>query len=50
MRCHYCDEDADITVETDAIRVGLCERHFRDRLAELAEEDLLALKDDLDVE
>lgn len=37
MRCHYCQRDADVEVESDDVRVGLCEECFRDRLEELAE-------------
>lgn len=35
MRCHYCDDEADIAVERDGVKVGLCKDHFRERLEEL---------------
>lgn len=41
MQCHYCDDDAAYAAESDGIKVGLCEEHFRDRLEELAEADTL---------
>lgn len=39
MRCHYCDRDADIAVERDGVKVGLCETHIREQLEELADSD-----------
>jgi hypothetical protein len=51
MQCHYCDEAADITVEKSGVSVGLCERHFRERLAELEDVDWLGgLDDEIDVD
>ncbi len=51
MRCHYCDDPADIAVEKEGLKVGLCESHFRDRLDELREEGFLEeLQDELDVD
>ena len=51
MRCHYCDRDADVTAESDGIRVGLCEGHFQERLEELAEDEGLAtLRERIDVD
>ncbi|MFB6073914.1 MAG: DUF6757 family protein [Haloarculaceae archaeon] len=51
MRCHYCDREADIAVEKDGVTVGVCEEHFRDRLAELEETDWLdGLDDELDID
>ncbi|WP_168192906.1 MULTISPECIES: DUF6757 family protein [Halostella] len=41
MKCHYCDREAAFAAESDGIRVGLCEDHFRDRLEELSESDAL---------
>lgn len=50
MRCHYCDESADIAVDKEGVKVGVCRAHFRDRLAELREEGYLEeLRDELDV-
>jgi methyl coenzyme M reductase subunit C-like uncharacterized protein (methanogenesis marker protein 7) len=51
MQCHYCEGNADVTVEKDGIRVGLCEDHFRDRLEDLAESDMLEdLREQLDID
>jgi hypothetical protein len=41
MQCHYCDEDADVAVEKDGVKVGLCKSHFQERLEELQEEGWL---------
>jgi hypothetical protein len=51
MRCHYCSKEADVTADSDGVRVGLCDEHFEQRLEELAEsEDLAALEERLDVD
>lgn len=51
MRCHYCEREASFTAESDGLRVGLCDEHFRTRFRELAESDALAsLRRKLDVE
>jgi hypothetical protein len=51
MYCHYCDREAAYAAEKDGIKVGLCERHFRERLEELAESDELeALREQLDID
>jgi hypothetical protein len=51
MRCHYCDDPADVTVEKDGVVVGLCEEDFRERLEELAESDALEdLREQLDID
>ncbi|WP_435348413.1 DUF6757 family protein [Haloarchaeobius sp. HRN-SO-5] len=51
MKCHYCDRDAAFAAESDGIKVGLCEEHFRDRLEDLAEADeLQQLKEKVDVD
>lgn len=51
MNCHYCDREATYAAETDGVKVGLCERHFRDRIEELAESDgLAALRERLDID
>lgn len=39
MQCHYCDEEAAFAVESEGIKVGLCESHFQERVEELAESD-----------
>lgn len=51
MNCHYCDHEAAFAAESDGLKVGLCETHFRDRLQELAEaDDLEKLKERVDVD
>ncbi|MFB6206169.1 MAG: DUF6757 family protein [Haloglomus sp.] len=51
MQCHYCDDDAALSVEKDGIKVGLCEEHFRERLEELSESGFLEeISDDLDID
>jgi hypothetical protein len=39
MQCHFCDRDADVGVDHGGVTVGACERHFRERVAELADTD-----------
>lgn len=41
MQCHYCEEEAAISVEKDGVKVGLCQQHFRDRFEELQSEGWL---------
>jgi len=51
MQCHYCDDDATVAAESDGIKVGLCERHFQERLDELAESDAFDdLREQIDVD
>jgi hypothetical protein len=51
MDCHYCGRPADLTVAADGVQVGLCEEHFRERLAELTESpEFEELRSDLDVD
>ncbi|MFB6112578.1 MAG: DUF6757 family protein [Halodesulfurarchaeum sp.] len=51
MQCHYCEREADITVDKDGLRVGLCEEHFQERLEELSESVALDdLRQQLDVD
>ncbi len=51
MRCHYCSRAADVEVESDGVVVGLCERHLRERVEALADEDgVAALREGLDFE
>jgi len=51
MQCHYCDREADIAVEKDGLKVGVCNSHFREQMEELAEADWLAgLEEDLDID
>jgi hypothetical protein len=42
MQCHYCDSEADVAIEKDHVKVGLCQEHLRDRMEELSESDALA--------
>jgi organic radical activating enzyme len=41
MQCHYCDSEADVAIEKDHVKVGLCQEHLRDRMEELSESELL---------
>lgn len=51
MKCHYCDREAAFAAESDGVRVGLCEDHFRDRLETLSESDALEeLQEKVDVD
>jgi hypothetical protein len=31
MQCHSCDREAEIAVEKDGVKVGVCKTHFRER-------------------
>lgn len=52
MECHFCDREADVGVEYEGVTVGVCERHFRERVEELAEgewtDEVVAALEDLD--
>jgi len=51
MECHHCEEAAEIVVEKDGVRVGVCERHFRDRMEELADSEWVHdLEEQLDID
>ena len=51
MQCHYCDGSADVTVDKDGVKVGVCQRHFREQMEELADSDALAnLEEELDID
>ncbi|MFB6095108.1 MAG: DUF6757 family protein [Halodesulfurarchaeum sp.] len=51
MQCHYCEREADLTVEKDGLRVGLCEEHFQVRLEELSESAAMDdLREQLDID
>ncbi|MFW6435471.1 MAG: DUF6757 family protein [Halovenus sp.] len=51
MECHYCDSGADVVVEKDGIRVGVCETHFREQMEELSESEFVEdIRDQLDVD
>lgn len=51
MRCHYCHREADVAVEKDLVKVGLCDNHLEECLDELSEGDWLEdFEDRLDIE
>jgi len=51
MQCHYCDRGADVTVEKDGVRVGVCEEHFREQMEDLADSEFLEdVRGDLDID
>lgn len=51
MQCHYCDESAAYTAESEGVKVGLCEEHFEARIEELAESDTLeSIRERVDVD
>jgi hypothetical protein len=51
MDCHYCDAGADVAVEKDGVRVGVCEEHFREQMEELADSEFLEeIEDQLNVD
>ncbi|MFW6018882.1 MAG: DUF6757 family protein, partial [Halapricum sp.] len=51
MNCHYCDRDAEVTVEKDGIKVGVCKEHFRERMEELADSEWLqGIEEELDID
>lgn len=51
MECHYCEDGADVVVEKDGIRVGVCEKHFREQMDALADSDALEeIQEQLDVD
>jgi len=51
MECHYCESQADIAVEKDGIKVGVCETHFREQMDELAESEWLEdVEESLDID
>ena len=51
MNCHYCDRDADIAVEKDGIKVGVCKEHFREQMEELADSEWLEdIEENIDID
>ena len=51
MQCHYCDGGADVTVEKDGVRVGVCEEHFREQMEDLADSEWLErIEGELDID
>ncbi len=41
MQCHYCERDADIAVEKEGVKVGLCQTHFQEQMEDLADSEWL---------
>ncbi len=51
MECHYCESGADVVVEREGIRVGVCERHFREQMEELSESEWVRdIEDELNID
>jgi hypothetical protein len=51
MQCHYCDREADVAVEKDGVKVGVCKSHFREQMEALADADWLEdVENDLDID
>lgn len=51
MQCHYCDRSADLTVDKDGLKVGVCEEHFQAQLEEISDEETLdRLREHLEIE
>ena len=51
MQCHYCEHEADVAVETNSVKVGVCKTHFREQLEELEEAEWLSEVDqELDID
>ena len=49
INCHYCDRPAAYAAESDGVNVGLCEWHFRERLAELDPDEIDAIDERVDI-
>jgi hypothetical protein len=50
MQCHYCDRDAEIAVEKEGIKVGVCKTHFQEQMEDLADSEWLEdVEDQLDI-
>ena len=41
MRCDWCDREAAYVAEREHIRVGICERHLKERMEALTDADSL---------
>lgn len=51
MQCHYCDRDAEIAVEKEGIKVGVCKPHFQEQMEDLADSEWLEdVEDQLDID
>jgi len=51
MQCHYCDRDAEVSVEKDGVKVCVCKSHFREQMEELADSEFLDdIQDELDID
>lgn len=51
MQCHFCDREADVAVEKDGVKVGVCEGHFREQMEELSGSEWMeGVAEDVDVD
>lgn len=51
MECHYCEASADVVVEKENVKVGVCEEHFQEQMEELATSEWIDdLEEQLDVD
>jgi len=51
MQCHYCEREADIAVEKEGVKVGVCQKHFREQMEDLADSEWLdGVEDELDID
>lgn len=51
MQCHFCEREADVAVEKDGLRVGVCEAHFQERMDDLADSEWLRdLEEEVDLD
>jgi hypothetical protein len=51
MQCHYCDRDAEIAVEKEGIKVGVCKTHFQAQMDDLADSEWLEdVEEQLDID
>lgn len=51
MKCHYCEKDAVYAAEKEGVKVGLCERHFKQQVEALSEDEgLAALQERIEID
>lgn len=51
MQCHYCDREADIAVEKEGVKVGVCKTHFQEQMEDLADSEFLeGVESELDID
>lgn len=49
VHCHYCEREADVSVEHEGVTVWLCEEHLREQVEALADAEWLdAVADELE--